>query len=191
MPDFPDETRSGGVARLRPRPRVGLLHRAAPEGAGGPLRPAGLLFFDLDGVRLLLDREAPASLLYLHVDNVHETLERLDGLIGCRLPAARDLHARGRHSRPGRSRGVAGLHPRLRGQHGRADRVPVALTASLRVTRAEFARAIRCGRTTGTLASSANLIAVEPTGLNFQNTSGWPPDHDRRRRNHGNVRPVP
>ena len=25
-------------------------------------------------------REAPASLLYLHVDNVHETLERLDGL---------------------------------------------------------------------------------------------------------------
>ena len=42
--------------------------------------PPGLLFFDLDGVRLLLDRGAPASLLYLHVSNVHETLERLDGL---------------------------------------------------------------------------------------------------------------
>jgi methylmalonyl-CoA/ethylmalonyl-CoA epimerase len=42
--------------------------------------PPGLLFFDLDGVRLLLDRNAPSSLIYLHVDNVHETLERLEGL---------------------------------------------------------------------------------------------------------------
>jgi methylmalonyl-CoA/ethylmalonyl-CoA epimerase len=42
--------------------------------------PPGLLFFDLDGVRLLLDAEAPASLVYLHVDNVHETLERLEGV---------------------------------------------------------------------------------------------------------------
>jgi predicted enzyme related to lactoylglutathione lyase len=42
--------------------------------------PPGLLFFDLDGVRLLLDRNAPSSLIYLHVHNVHETLERLDGL---------------------------------------------------------------------------------------------------------------
>jgi predicted enzyme related to lactoylglutathione lyase len=41
---------------------------------------AGLVFFDLDGVRLLLDREAPASLLYLHVDNVHDALDRIDGL---------------------------------------------------------------------------------------------------------------
>lgn len=41
---------------------------------------AGLVFFDLDGVRLLLDRSAPASLLYLHVENVHDALERLDGL---------------------------------------------------------------------------------------------------------------
>lgn len=36
----------------------------------------GLLFFDLDGVRLLLDRGAPSSLIYLEVDNVHEALER-------------------------------------------------------------------------------------------------------------------
>lgn len=42
--------------------------------------PPGLLFFDLDGVRLLLDRNAPSSLVYLRVDNVHEALERLDGL---------------------------------------------------------------------------------------------------------------
>lgn len=37
----------------------------------------GLLFFDLDGVRLLLDRAAPSALIYLHVDNVHEILERM------------------------------------------------------------------------------------------------------------------
>ena len=43
--------------------------------------PPGLLFFDLEGVRLMLDRNAPASLLYLHVDNVHDTLERLEGLV--------------------------------------------------------------------------------------------------------------
>jgi hypothetical protein len=43
--------------------------------------PPGLLFFDLDGVRLLLDRNAPSSLIYLHVHNVHEALERLEGLV--------------------------------------------------------------------------------------------------------------
>ena len=41
----------------------------------------GLVFFDLDGVRLLLDRAAPASLLYLQVENLHDTLDRLDGLV--------------------------------------------------------------------------------------------------------------
>lgn len=40
--------------------------------------PPGLVFFDLDGVRLLLDSEAPSSLIYLRVDNVHETIERLE-----------------------------------------------------------------------------------------------------------------
>ena len=43
--------------------------------------PPGLLFFDLEGVRLLLDRNAPSSLIYLHVDNVHEELERLEGMV--------------------------------------------------------------------------------------------------------------
>ena len=42
--------------------------------------PPGLLFFDLDGVRLLLDRNAPSSLAYLHVDDVHQALERLEGV---------------------------------------------------------------------------------------------------------------
>ena len=43
--------------------------------------PPGLLFFDLDGVRLLLDRNAPTSLVYLWVDNVHRTLERMAGMV--------------------------------------------------------------------------------------------------------------
>ncbi|SIT67098.1 VOC family protein [Microbacterium sp. RU33B] len=49
--------------------------------------PPGLLFFDLDGVRLLLERSAPSSLVYLRVDNVHETLERLGGLVDVVSPA--------------------------------------------------------------------------------------------------------
>ena len=32
--------------------------------------PPGLLFFDLDGVRLLLDVNAPSALLYLRVDDI-------------------------------------------------------------------------------------------------------------------------
>lgn len=39
--------------------------------------PPGLLFFDLDGVRLLLDANAPSSLIYLRVDDVAATVERL------------------------------------------------------------------------------------------------------------------
>lgn len=51
-------------------------------GAGPTARfdDAGLVFFDLDGVRLLLDRNAPSALIYLHVDNAHEAIERLDGI---------------------------------------------------------------------------------------------------------------
>lgn len=54
-----------------------VLLQARPKARFDPL---GLLFFDLDGVRLLLDSEAPSSLIYLYVHNVHETLERLDGI---------------------------------------------------------------------------------------------------------------
>jgi methylmalonyl-CoA/ethylmalonyl-CoA epimerase len=39
--------------------------------------PPGLLFFDLDGTRLLLDAKAPASLVYLEVEDVRDTLARL------------------------------------------------------------------------------------------------------------------
>ena len=39
--------------------------------------PPGLVFFDLDGVRLLLDRAAPSGLLYLAVPDVRESVERL------------------------------------------------------------------------------------------------------------------
>ena len=39
--------------------------------------PPGLLFFDLDGVRLLLDRSAPRALLYLRVDDARAFLDRL------------------------------------------------------------------------------------------------------------------
>jgi methylmalonyl-CoA/ethylmalonyl-CoA epimerase len=39
--------------------------------------PPGLLFFDLDGVRLLLDAGAPSALVYLRVDDVHAALGRL------------------------------------------------------------------------------------------------------------------
>ena len=39
--------------------------------------PPGLLFFDLDGVRLLLERGAPTALLYLRVDDVRDAVERV------------------------------------------------------------------------------------------------------------------
>ena len=39
--------------------------------------PPGLVFFDLDGVRLLLERGAPSSLIYLEVDDVHSTIRSL------------------------------------------------------------------------------------------------------------------
>lgn len=41
--------------------------------------PPGLVFFDLDGVRLLLDRGAPSAYLYLRVTDIGATVERLRG----------------------------------------------------------------------------------------------------------------
>ncbi len=40
--------------------------------------PPGLLFFDLDGARLLLDANAPSALLYLRVDDVAAEVARLE-----------------------------------------------------------------------------------------------------------------
>jgi methylmalonyl-CoA/ethylmalonyl-CoA epimerase len=39
--------------------------------------PPGLVFFTLDGVRLLLDRGAPSALVYLSVPDVRAAVERL------------------------------------------------------------------------------------------------------------------
>ncbi len=49
-----------------------LGHQAAAR-----FDPPGLAFFDLDGIRLLLDRVAPTSLIYLAVDDVRERTEQL------------------------------------------------------------------------------------------------------------------
>src|SRR5512134_1595283 len=39
--------------------------------------PPGLAFFELDGTRLLLERLAPSAMVYLRVDDVRRTVERL------------------------------------------------------------------------------------------------------------------
>lgn len=41
--------------------------------------PPGLVFFDLGGTRLLLERGAPRALLYLRVPSVRDAIERLRG----------------------------------------------------------------------------------------------------------------
>jgi methylmalonyl-CoA/ethylmalonyl-CoA epimerase len=45
----------------------------------GRFDPPGLLFFDLDGTRLLLEGNAPASMLYLEVPDVRRAVEALRG----------------------------------------------------------------------------------------------------------------
>ena len=47
----------------------------------GRFDPPGLLFFDLDGTRLLLDGNAPPSMLYLEVPDVRERIEELRGRV--------------------------------------------------------------------------------------------------------------
>lgn len=47
----------------------------------GRFEPPGLLFFDLGGTRLLLEANAPSSLLYVEVPDVRRTLERLAGRV--------------------------------------------------------------------------------------------------------------
>ena len=42
--------------------------------------PPGFAFFNLDGVRLMLEVGAPRSLVYLEVANIHEEVERLSSL---------------------------------------------------------------------------------------------------------------
>lgn len=52
----------------------------------GEFDPPGLVFFDLAGVRLLLDRGAPSSLLYYEVPSVEDALERAR-LLGAHVEA--------------------------------------------------------------------------------------------------------
>jgi methylmalonyl-CoA/ethylmalonyl-CoA epimerase len=54
----------------------GDLLGCAPSGR---FDPPGLLFFPLGGTRLLLEAGAPSAMLYLRVDSVRETVERLRG----------------------------------------------------------------------------------------------------------------
>ncbi|HEY9291494.1 MAG TPA: VOC family protein [Microlunatus sp.] len=56
--------------------------------------PPGLLFFVLDGTRLLLDRGAPSALIYLRVPDVGRTVERLraDGVEIVEEPAVIFAH---------------------------------------------------------------------------------------------------
>lgn len=63
------------------------LERAAAfyeQLTGAPPRglfdPPGLLFFDLDGVRLLLEQGASSSVLYLAVDDIDAAVERVRAL---------------------------------------------------------------------------------------------------------------
>jgi len=42
----------------------------------GHFDPPGLLFFQVGGTRLLLDRGAPTALVYLRVDDVRHTVQR-------------------------------------------------------------------------------------------------------------------
>ena len=39
--------------------------------------PPGLVFFDLDGVRLLLDRVAPSAYVYLRTDDIDAAVEKV------------------------------------------------------------------------------------------------------------------
>ena len=47
----------------------------------GLFDPPGLLFFDLDGVRLLLEPGAASVLLYLGVPSVRDAIERMRGSV--------------------------------------------------------------------------------------------------------------
>ena len=50
------------------------------RGPSATYDPPGLVFFDLDGVRLLLESGAPSAVLYLRVDDIDAEVVRLEGL---------------------------------------------------------------------------------------------------------------
>jgi len=54
--------------------------------------PPGLLFFDLDGTRLLLEANAPSSMLYLEVGDLRATLELVVHRWGERVEVVSEPH---------------------------------------------------------------------------------------------------
>jgi methylmalonyl-CoA/ethylmalonyl-CoA epimerase len=58
----------------------------------GRFEPPGLLFFDLDGTRLLLEGNAPSSMLYLEVADLRATLDRLVARWGDRVEVVTEPH---------------------------------------------------------------------------------------------------
>jgi methylmalonyl-CoA/ethylmalonyl-CoA epimerase len=76
-----------GSALVQVAQRVQDLERAAAFYSAlissppvAAFHPPGLVFFDLAGVRLLLEREAPSALLYLRVDDLESAVARVGGL---------------------------------------------------------------------------------------------------------------
>ncbi|MDL9978867.1 VOC family protein [Microbacterium sp. ASV49] len=55
----------------------GFYSRLLEAEPAGLFEPPGLLFFDLEGVRLLLERGATSSVVYLHVEDIGEALRRI------------------------------------------------------------------------------------------------------------------
>jgi len=58
----------------------------------GRFEPPGLLFFDLDGTRLLLEANAPSSMLYLEVGDLRATLELVVHRWGERVEVVSEPH---------------------------------------------------------------------------------------------------
>ncbi|MEN2742475.1 VOC family protein [Microbacterium sp. X-17] len=54
-----------------------FYERLTGRAPSGVFDPPGLVFFDMDGVRLLLEHGAPPALLYLGVDDLDATIARL------------------------------------------------------------------------------------------------------------------
>jgi methylmalonyl-CoA/ethylmalonyl-CoA epimerase len=74
---------------------AGFYTRLLGTPPSGRFDAAGLLFFDLDGVRLLLGREAPSSTLYLEVHDLESVVAALhaDGVRVESEPHLRFEHA--------------------------------------------------------------------------------------------------
>lgn len=53
--------------------------RLLATGPAATYDPPGLAFFEVGGVRLMLDRAAPSALLYLRVDDIDAAIDRLRG----------------------------------------------------------------------------------------------------------------